>query len=182
MRISELSEATDVPVHTLKYYLREGILMPGRATSRTRAEYGDEHAERVRLVRALVDQGGVAIAGVRAILTALDAPPPSQHDLYGVAACAMPATAAGHPVDAAALALVEDLGWQVAPETPALRSLSAAVRAAEAAGVGLSPLLLREYAEAMHAVADVDLSVVERAGSAQGRVGPSRHRVADVPG
>ena len=167
MRISELSEATGVPVHTLKYYLREGILMPGRATSRTRAEYGDEHVGRVRLVRALVEQGGVAIAGVRAILGALDAPPPSQHDLYGVAACAMPATAADHPVDPIAIALVEELGWQVAPDAPALRSLSAAVRAAEAAGVGLSPALLREYAEAMLAVADVDLSVAERAGSAQ---------------
>ena len=86
MRISELGEVTGVPVHTLKYYLREGLLMPGLATSRTRAEYGDEHVERVRLVRALVDQGGVALAGVRAILEALAAPPPSRHDLYGVAA------------------------------------------------------------------------------------------------
>ena len=167
MRISELSEATGVPVHTLKYYLREGILMPGRATSRTRAEYGDEHVERVRLVRALVEQGGVAIAGVRAILDALDAPPPSHHDLYGVAACAMPTPAADHPVDADAVALVEDLGWQVSPDAPALHSLSAAVRAAEAAGVGLSPGLLRRYAEAMRGVADVDLSVAERASSPQ---------------
>ena len=167
MRISELGEVTGVPVHTLKYYLREGLLMPGRATSRTRAEYGDEHVERVRLVRALVDQGGVAIAGVRAILVALDAPPPSRHDLYGVAACAMPTPAADRPVDADAVALVEDLGWQVSPDAPALHSLSAAVRAAEAAGVGLSPGLLRRYAEAMRGVADVDLSVAERASSPQ---------------
>ena len=167
MRISELGEVTGVPVHTLKYYLREGLLMPGRATSRTRAEYGDQHVERVRLVRALVDQGGVAIAGVRAILVALDAPPPSRHDLYGVAACAMPTPAGDRPVDADALALVEDLGWQVSPDAPALHSLSAAVRAAEAAGVGLSPGLLRRYAEAMRGVADVDLSVAERASSPQ---------------
>ena len=38
MRISDLAETTGVPVHTLKYYLREGLLMPGEATSRTRAE------------------------------------------------------------------------------------------------------------------------------------------------
>jgi DNA-binding transcriptional MerR regulator len=167
VRISELGEVTGVPVHTLKYYLREGLLMPGRATSRTRAEYGDEHVERVRLVRALVDQGGVAIAGVRAILDALDAPPPSRHDLYGVAACAMPTPAGDRPVDADAVALVEDLGWQVSPDAPALHSLSAAVRAAEAAGVSLSPGLLRRYAEAMRGVADVDLSVAERASSPQ---------------
>ena len=73
MRISELAETTGVPVHTLKYYLREGLLMPGEATSRTRAEYGPEHVERVRLVRALVEHGGVGIAGVHSILGALAA-------------------------------------------------------------------------------------------------------------
>lgn len=162
MRISELAAATGVPVPTLKYYLREGILMPGRAVSRTRADYGEQHVERVRLVRALVEQGGVAIAGVRAILDALDAPPPSRHDLFGVAACAMPTPSADEPVDPEVLAVVEGLGWKVAPEAPALRSLSAAVRAAGAAGVGLSQGLLRHYAEAMRAVADVDLSVAEQ--------------------
>jgi len=167
VRISELGEVTGVPVHTLKYYLREGLLMPGLATSRTRAEYGPEHVERVRLVRALVDPGGVGIAGVRAILEALDAPPPSRHDLYGVAACAMPAPAADHPVDGEATTLVEALGWQVAADAPAMRSLSAAVRAAEAAGIGLSAVLLRQYAEAMRGVAEVDLQVAERASSPQ---------------
>lgn len=167
MRISELSEATGVPVHTLKYYLREGILMPGRPTSRTRAEYGDPHVERVRLVRALVEHGGVAIVGVRAILDALDAPPPSRHDLFGVASAAMPTSSAEEQVDPEVLTLVADLGWQVEPDAPALLSLSAAVRAAGAAGVGLSATLLREYAEAMRTVADVDLSVAERAGSPQ---------------
>ena len=167
MRIAELSEATGVPVHTLKYYLREGILMPGRPTSRTRAEYGEEHVERVRLVRALVEQGGVAIAGVRSILAALAAPPPTRHDLFGVAACAMPTPAADHPVDADAVALVEDLGWHVSPDAPALRSLSAALRAAQGAGVSLPHVVLRQYAEAVQGVADVDLSVVERAATAE---------------
>ncbi|HYN65622.1 MAG TPA: MerR family transcriptional regulator [Ornithinibacter sp.] len=161
MRISELAQATGVPVHTLKYYLREGILMPGRPVSRTRADYGEQHVERVRLVRALVEQGGVAIAGVRAILDALDGPPPSRHDLFGVAAGAMPTPSADEPVDPDVLGVVEGLGWKVSPDAPALRSLSAAVRAAGAAGVGLPRGLLRHYAEAMRAVADVDLSVAE---------------------
>jgi len=162
VRISELAESTGVPVHTLKYYLREGILMPGRTVSRTRADYGPEHVERVRLVRALVEQGGVAIAGVRAILEALEAPPPSRHDLLGVAACAMPTTAADHSVDPEAVAVVDGLGWHVAPDSPAIRSLSAALEAADAAGVGLSPGLLRDYAQAVRGVAEVDLGVAER--------------------
>ncbi len=167
MRISELGAATGVPVHTLKYYLREGLLMPGRPVSRTRAEYGEEHVERVRLVRALVEHGGVAIAGVRAILDALAAPPPSRHDLFGVAACAMPTPSAEHGVDDEVLALVDHLGWQVSRDAPALRSLSAALAAADAAGVGPPPPVLHRYARAMQAVAGVDLSVAEHAASPQ---------------
>ena len=71
----------------------------------------------------------------------------------------MPTTAADHPVDPEAVAVVDGLGWQVAPDSPAFRSLSAALSAADAAGVGLSPGLLRDYAQAVHGVAEVDLGV-----------------------
>jgi DNA-binding transcriptional MerR regulator len=165
MRISELAETTGVPVHTLKYYLREGLLMPGEATSRTRAEYGAEHVERVRLVRALVEHGGVGIAGVHAILAALTAPPPSRHELLGVAHCALPTPGDQGPVSEEVAALVADLGWPVWPEAPALRALSAAVAAARDAGVELSPDSLRRYASAMAEVAVVDLDVALAAES-----------------
>ena len=156
MRISELAETTGVPVHTLKYYLREGLLMPGEATSRTRSVYGLEHVERVRLVRALVEHGGVGIAGVRAILEAL-ATPPSRHDLLGVAACALPTPGDDGPVSEEVSSLLEDLGWSVCPQAPAVRALSAAVSAARDAGIPLPATTLQRYAEAMVAVAVVDL-------------------------
>ncbi|KRE55173.1 MerR family transcriptional regulator [Phycicoccus sp. Soil748] len=165
MRISELAETTGVPVHTLKYYLREGLLMPGEATSRTRAEYGAEHVERVRLVRALVEHSGVGIAGVHSILAALAAPPPSHHELLGVAHCALPTPGDQGPVSEEVGALVDDLGWPVWPEAPALRALSAAVAAARAAGVELSTGSLHRYAAAMADVAAVDLDVALAAES-----------------
>ena len=62
MRISELSEASGVPVATLKYYLREGLLPPGESLGATRADYSEDHLRRVRLVRALVDAVGADIA------------------------------------------------------------------------------------------------------------------------
>ena len=37
MRISALAQATGLPVATVKYYLREGLLHPGVATSATQA-------------------------------------------------------------------------------------------------------------------------------------------------
>lgn len=157
MRISELSQASGVPLPTVKYYLREGLLMPGRATSRTRAEYGPEHLERLRLVRALVEHGGVGIAGVRSVLDALAAPPPSRHDFLGVAHWALPTTGDDAEPSAEVTALVERLGWQVWPQAPAARALGAALAAAREAGVGVDEARLQRYAEAMHAVAECDV-------------------------
>ena len=51
MRISELASRSGVPPATVKYYLREGLLHPGRALSRTQADYDASHVDRVRLVR-----------------------------------------------------------------------------------------------------------------------------------
>ena len=55
MRIGELSKAAGVPVPTIKYYLREGLLAPGELTSPNQASYGEAHIRRLRLIRALVD-------------------------------------------------------------------------------------------------------------------------------
>lgn len=165
MRISELAQATGVPVHTLKFYLREGVLMPGVATSRTRAEYGPEHVERVRLVRGLVEYGGVSVEGVRSIVHALESPPPSRPELLGVAHATLPAGPTRGGVTAEVAALVDDLGWRVWREGPPMAELSAALEAAREAGVPVSPESLRRYARAMQQVAEVDVDVASRAAS-----------------
>ena len=168
MRISELAETTGVPVHTLKFYLREGVLPPGDATSRTRADYGEAHVERVRLVRALVEHGGVSIGDIRSIVGALDSPPPSRHELLGVAHRTLPGVTAGAEVSAEVVELLEGLGWTSCTDGPLAAGLTAAVAAARGAGVELAPAELRRYAEAMRAVAEVDVEVALRATSAAG--------------
>jgi DNA-binding transcriptional MerR regulator len=85
MRISALSERTGVPIGTIKYYLREGLLAPGERTSRTTAEYDESHVERLRLVRALIEAGGLGIAAVRRIVDVLDTPDPARLDLLATA-------------------------------------------------------------------------------------------------
>lgn len=85
MRISALSDRTGVPIGTIKYYLREGLLAPGERTSRTTAEYDESHVERLRLVRALTDTGGLGIAAVRRIVDVLDTPDPARLDLLATA-------------------------------------------------------------------------------------------------
>lgn len=116
-----------------------------------------ELADRVRLVRALVEHGGVGIAGVRSILEALTAPPPSRHDLLGVAAYALPTTGAEVPVSPEVEDLAGDLGWDIWLQSPAAHALSASVAAARDAGIPLPRTVLRRYAEAMASVAAVDL-------------------------
>src|SRR4029450_10954785 len=83
MRISELSQASGVPVATIKYYLREGLLHEGQLTSATQAQYDQSHLARLRLVRALLGAGGLSVAAARDVLDRLAQPPASMHDLLG---------------------------------------------------------------------------------------------------
>lgn len=85
MRISELAEATGVPVATLKFYLRERLLPAGVARSRTQADYDETHVERVRLVRVLSDVGGLDLATVRRILEAIESPELDRLGVLGAA-------------------------------------------------------------------------------------------------
>ena len=169
MRISELAETTGVPVHTLKYYLREGLLMPGYAQSRTRSDYDQAHVERVRLIRALVEHGGVGIVGVRVILEAITAPAPARHDLLGLAHRALPAPFTERPVSEEVVKLVADLGWPVEPQCSAMSVLTSTVESARDAGVTLDPETLRGYARAMVDVATVDVAVATAAASPRKR-------------
>ena len=89
MRIAELSQTTGVPVPTIKYYLREGLLPAGELTSPNQARYDDRHVQRLRLVRVLLDIGRLPIATIRDLLTELDQPDPDVHEVLGRA---LPAT------------------------------------------------------------------------------------------
>ncbi|MFI1718272.1 MerR family transcriptional regulator [Streptomyces litmocidini] len=74
MRIAELSRATGVSTTTIKYYIREGLLPSGLLTSSNQARYTEDHVHRLRLIRALLDLGGLTISRIRSVVTALDDP------------------------------------------------------------------------------------------------------------
>ncbi|WP_439658219.1 MerR family transcriptional regulator [Lentzea sp. HUAS TT2] len=71
MRVGELSRRSGVSLPTIKYYLREGLLQAGKPVHRNQAEYDDDHVTRLRLVRALLDVGGLSISAVKDVLDAL---------------------------------------------------------------------------------------------------------------
>ena len=103
MRISELSSHTEIPVATIKFYLRENLLHDGVRTAATQAQYDQSHVARLRLIRALIGPGGLSIAAAYQVIQAIEEPPESVHELLGVAAGAV----AGPNLDDALAALDE---------------------------------------------------------------------------
>ena len=57
LKISELAERADVPVATVRHYLREGLLPEPVKTSRNMAYYPPEFAERIRLIKRCRSSG-----------------------------------------------------------------------------------------------------------------------------
>lgn len=71
MRLAELTARSGVSAATIKYYLREDLLPPGRRITTTQAEYGEEHLRQLRLVRALIQVARIPVDSVRAVLAAV---------------------------------------------------------------------------------------------------------------
>ncbi|MFF8654418.1 MerR family transcriptional regulator [Streptomyces huasconensis] len=177
MRLAELSRRSKIPTATIKYYLREGLLPPGRRVTATQAEYDDAHLQRLRLVRALIQVGGVPVASAREVLTALEDDSLDHNSRLGTAVWALPhgpepsgdevfQERAGRTVDA----LLARLGWdsarEYAAESPAHRMLVTAVAALARLGYPCAVEDLAPYARAGHQLAVTDLDLIERYDSA----------------
>src|SRR3954451_24114695 len=146
MRISDLSRETGVPVATIKFYLREHLLPPGRSTAVTQAEYGQAHVDRLRLVRALTDVGRMPLAPVRWVLDVVDNAAATTAEAVSAAHDSLPPLIPhGDEPPARALRLVDDLGWAVDPASTSLWQLEAALAAAEEVGLPLGPERLTVY-------------------------------------
>ncbi|MCK8609375.1 MerR family transcriptional regulator [Agromyces sp. C10] len=163
MRMSELSRITETPVPTVKYYLREGLLPPGRRTSPNQAQYDDEHVRRIRLIRALLGPGGLDIATAREVIAAIDSDLPLPH-VFGVAQRAASVRVDDRAVDAAALERVDALldGFAIHPENPGRIAAAAVLEAFDAVGQRNADDWSRRYVEAALIVAEADLDTVER--------------------
>jgi DNA-binding transcriptional MerR regulator len=167
MQISELSDRSGVPVARIKFYLREGMLVPGEATSATRATYGDEHLQRLRLIRSLTAVAGLPLSRVRKILGILDAPDESVEAMLGVAVAALSSdidTGTGGPVDAEtyprAFAALEVLGAGYRPRMPAIEQLEHALAAVDEVGMPATPERLSVYGPHIRAIAEAEMAGV----------------------
>lgn len=170
MRISELSAQSGVPVATIKFYARESLLPGGEKTSANQTSYGPAQLARLRLIRALVEVGGLSIANVRNVLTAIDDESLPVAEAIAAAACALPTTGRDAsddptPGEVAIDRLIADRGWVVPPESEG-RSLAARV-IDDYLDLERPDLIahLDVYADAVERVADADIRSVADAGS-----------------
>ncbi|MCT9930526.1 MerR family transcriptional regulator [Planotetraspora sp. A-T 1434] len=165
MRIGELSAQSGVPIPTIKYYVREGLLPAGERTKFNQAQYEATHLRRLKLVKALVEVGGLSIAATREVLTLMDA---QTSDLarLGKAQYALTTRKEHEPDEAWEWAdeqvgeLLAKHGWQVSPRNPARLQLAEALATLHRLGQDDYLALLDRYADTAGRVATMDVDAV----------------------
>ncbi|GGX66562.1 MerR family transcriptional regulator [Streptomyces minutiscleroticus] len=164
MRMSELSRLSGVPVATIKYYLREGLLPAGRQLSATQAEYDEQHLRRLRLIRALIGVRGLSVSTTRELLGALSEYTGDTHRLLGLALGAIRLTEDTEqdvPELADVEALVTELDWNVHKAAPARATLAETLASLRTLGVPLDRHTLLPYARLAERTAVLDLDQLQ---------------------
>ncbi|WP_409186790.1 MerR family transcriptional regulator [Amycolatopsis sp. VS8301801F10] len=172
--MAELSAESGIPVATIKYYLREGLLPAGERTSPNQARYGEEHVRRLKLIRALVEVGGLSVATVREVVAAVD----SDRAAYNVLGV-MQRALTGAVVEVSAedrewawellSALAREHGWKFGDDNPVAESLVGTVCTVRALGHQALLDQIGRYAEVADRIAEADLDTLE-AGVSMDRI------------
>ena len=167
MRVSELVERSGVPLPTIKYYIREGMLAPGESTAPRRADYNESHAARLRLIHALTGPAHLSLTQVKAILHIIDAPEGDISDQLARAMIVLAGTAGGQdkietatPSYPRAEKVVPLLGEEYRADPPAVALLEEALTALEDAGMQSDPRQLAVKGEHMLAIARSEIDAI----------------------
>ncbi len=153
-------------VPTIKFYVREGLLPAGELTSPNQASYGEAHVRRLRLIRALLDVGGLSVAAIRGVVVAVDDPERSVHRVLGAATGPMVPRYDREPGEGVEEArktvteLIAARGWHTNTSSPAAEALAVALAALDEVGHGRFAEVLDAYADAAERVARADLDYV----------------------
>jgi DNA-binding transcriptional MerR regulator len=174
MRIGELSSAAGVPIATVKWYLRIGLLPKGDPTARNQADYGEHHLRRLRFVRAVIEVGGLSTEQAQRIVDVLDDPASSARDVAAAAHAAISDRTPPRGVEASAPAVdryLRSRGWTIDDDSPARADLAAVITALRVlegdVGTDAGPAvgsdvalaaLLDPYADALEPIAAAEIS------------------------
>lgn len=116
----------------MKYYQREGLVPEGLRSAPNQVEYGDEHVKRVRLIRALIETGGLSIAATRDVIRALDTEGAPLAETFEVASHAMatpriPESAPSAESRERVIKLARSQGWHFSDDNPGIDAAARAV-------------------------------------------------------
>ncbi|AOW94919.1 MerR family transcriptional regulator [Rhodococcus sp. WMMA185] len=160
-----------IPLPTVKYYLREGLLMPGESTSATQARYSEEHVRRLGLVKALAG-AGLPLPRIREVLRLIDNPGDSLFEALGQAIGQLPPyldsadpAIEGEPFPRARAA-IEKLGQVYDPRHVAVRQFDRALEALEEAGVPMTDERLEAYGKLVRGIAEIEIGQMPTDSSA----------------
>lgn len=151
-----------------------GLLPPGERTSYNQAQYDERHIHRLRLVRALVETGGLSVGTAREVLDKLDTPGISVLGSIGKVQFAMTAPSrhadesarhAGEQAQEAATkevdALIERRGWHSVPTNPARQTLASVLATLRRLDqTAQLEQLLDAYAEAAERLAGAEVNTL----------------------
>ena len=166
MRIAELSRVSGVPAATIKYYVREGLLHSGTRTHHNQVDYTEDHVSRLRLIRALIDIGGLSVEASKELLALLDTGTLTAREsvgkvLYSLGGRRSPVGRDEQDATAAEIdALLDRRGWQIHEESPARRTLIDVCAALRSLGHADVVSAMDDYAAASESIAATDIGLV----------------------
>ena len=164
MRLGELSEATGTTPASIKFYLREGLLQPGRSINPTRSSYGDDHVRRLGLIQCLRTVVGLGLEDIRRIIDAAegaDASPSQRLALLGtVQSVVLGLDDVDAPQSAEGRALIHAMGWPDAP-SEARTAVDRHLDVMRELGVAAEADVLEAYGRAADAIASAQLEVTD---------------------
>ncbi|MDQ2782921.1 MerR family transcriptional regulator [Lapillicoccus sp.] len=167
MKISGLAERAGVALSTLKYYQREGLVPEGVHRNANQVDYDETHVQRLRLIRALLEVGGLSMAGAKDVLRTLDDAAKPLAETFEIAQAALarrrPSSAASTTSTAARSRvhhLAQSRGWCISDENPGLEVAAEAIEGMLAIKHEPSPEYLDAYADAAEAAARADLQAL----------------------
>ena len=176
MKMAELSARTGVTAPTIRYYIREGLVPPGELTSPNQAVYDESHVRALRLTRALVGVGGLAVEQARKVLAHLAEKEGNAYALLGSTQYALtPAPVprddeAAHRAAARVDSLITAHGWRIRPDNPARATLVEALVSLEALDGTAVTDMLDTYAGAAEGLAHDEIARLLQTAADESRV------------
>ncbi len=164
MRLARLSEVSGTSPASIKFYLRAGLLQPGAAINPTRADYGEGHVRRLRLIQGLRSTVGLGLEDIRRIIDASagveDSPVRRLALLATVQSVVLRLDGDPGAASPAGDALVRAMAWPD-EDSEARRAVDRHLAVMEAAGVGATAEVVQAYGRAADAIADAQLAATD---------------------